>query len=286
MSPNCRSASTSTTGLLAALARTHGEVGGDHRLAGAALGGEHRDDLAAARRSGAPSRSLGSMVAGAASRCRACPPTRSTARPAGRGRPERQHVLDAGPQRLLEDVGGELVRRRGWRPTSGRAASQAARPRPTGPARPSTDRGPRRAACPVSLAARASIDGKGTAWVAELHGQPGADHLVDVDRGQRQVAQVGPGGQRLETHRAVAATEGVAARVAVRHRHPDGRQLDARAPPNESVLPRGREQVAHGSGSGVSGGSAGRLLGAVGAVGGERPKRVRASVSPGSRPGR
>ena len=46
MSPNCRSASTSTTGRSERWASDDGQVGGDDRLAGAALGGEHGDDPA------------------------------------------------------------------------------------------------------------------------------------------------------------------------------------------------------------------------------------------------
>ena len=74
MSPNWRSASTRTTGLLAAPGEDDGQVGGDHRLAGAALGREHGDDPAelagVGRRAPAPGR---------AERGDACSPTRRTA---------------------------------------------------------------------------------------------------------------------------------------------------------------------------------------------------------------
>ena len=56
MSPNCRSASTSTTGVSLRAGQDDGQVGGDDRLAGAALGGEDGDDpaelAASARRRG------------------------------------------------------------------------------------------------------------------------------------------------------------------------------------------------------------------------------------------
>ena len=144
MSPNWRSASTSTTGRSAALGEDDGEVGGDHRLAGAALGREHGDDLAEARRrtrsasSGTDARwapMASSTRRTASPSCAVSTGAASTSRTPLRSARWNRSVVSSSATRIAPTSGRwreQLLgahRARGARRTTGRA-----RPRPGSPA--------------------------------------------------------------------------------------------------------------------------------------------------------
>ena len=95
----------------AAAGEHDGQVGGDHRLAGAALGGEDRDDLGRARPVDRARRERRTpRHRWTQRRAPSVSATRSTAAVELLGVDRRgQHVLHAGPQRRLQQVGGELV---------------------------------------------------------------------------------------------------------------------------------------------------------------------------------
>ena len=211
MSPNWRSASTSTTGSLGAPGEHDGEVGGDDRLAGAALGREDRDDLAELARRRRRRHRLGRA------RRRGRSPTRRTdSTSAGGVDRGGEHVLDAGPQRLPEEVGGELGGDEDRaRPRGGSATRRSASARPSGRAHD----GPSTTTTGVAgepLPERVER-GDGDGELAELHGQPAADRLVGVDDDDRHRRPAGVGARAAAQARRTAGVAEVVVEAGVAH---------------------------------------------------------------------